>query len=234
MKSSLFSSAEKLRKAEHLGYLRRVMWLSFEVRLRTVYSEIDNHGNDAATLGNLYLTFSKTLLPAYRDSRVFQYNSLNQATISAGWRRLGVWHNLNKGEFLETKPKQAMESGAAISFSQDITGKVMVLLSPYKSDLAKVDEDNFILAFGVEPNNLTEQAIRRLLKTFFRYCAATSMVSYSYSDYIFRLWLRLRDIRNRKIQKDALFQFTEKLLFFVLSAGGIWATLYVGKEWPLF
>lgn len=110
----------------------------------------------------------------------------------------------------------------------------MVLLSPYKSDLAKVDEDNFILAFGVEPNNLTEQAIRRLLKTFFRYCAATSMVSYSYSDYIFRLWLRLRDIRNRKIQKDALFQFTEKLLFFVLSAGGIWATLYVGKEWPLF
>lgn len=231
MKAALAASADKLRKAERLGYIRRVMWLSFEDRLRDVFSEIDSRGNDAGELGNFYLSFSKTSYPAYGKSYVYRFNSLNQAQISVGWRRLGVWHSLGDGELLE--PKAAMESGAAISFSQDITGKVMVLLSPYKSDLAKVNEDNFILVFGIDPNDLTEQTIRRLLKTFFRYCAATSMVSVgSFGDYAFRLWLGLRDIRNRKIQKITAFRLLEKLLILVLAAGGIWATLYTSSKWP--
>lgn len=110
----------------------------------------------------------------------------------------------------------------------------MVLLSPYKSDLSKVNEDNFILLFGTEPNDLTEQKLRRLLNTFFRYCAATSMVSVdSYDDYVFRLWLGLRDIRNRKIQKIVVFRFLEKLLIVGLAIAGVWATLYTSQKWPL-
>ncbi|MBK5915539.1 hypothetical protein CCR84_14655 [Rhodocyclus purpureus] len=94
---------------------------------------------------------------------------------------MGVWHSLGNGELL--KANEAVENGVAITFSQDITGKIMVLLSPYKSGVAKVNEDNFILVFGVELNDLTEQRIRKLLKIFFRYCAATSMVSVgSYRD----------------------------------------------------
>ena len=107
----------------------------------------------------------------------------------------------------------------------------MVLLYPYKSDLAKVNEDNFILLFGADPNDLTEQKLRRLLNTFFRYCAATSMVSIgSYGDYIFRLWLGLRDIRNRKIQKVVVFRLFEKLLILGLAVAGVWATLYTSSK----
>jgi hypothetical protein len=230
MNSALLTSAEKLRKAERVGYLRRVMWLSFEDRLRAVFSEIERRGNDAGELGNFYLSVSKTSFPAYNQPYVYRFNSLNQAQVSVGWRRIGVFHSLGDGELLQ--PKEAMESGAAISFSQDITGKIMVLLSPYKSDLTKVNEDNFILAFGVEPNDLTKQAIRRLFKTFFRYCAATSMVSVgNLSDYSFRLWLELRDIRNRKIQKVAMFRLIERLLILILAAGGVWATLYTSSKW---
>lgn len=231
MNAALGTSAEKLRKAERLGYIRRIMWLSFEDRLRSVFDEIDSQGSDAEELGNFYLSFSKTAFPAYSQPYVYRFNSLNQAQLSVGWRRIGVWHSLGEGESL--KPKEAMESGAAISFSQDITGKVMVLLSPYKSDLAKVNEDNFILAFGVEPNDLTKPAIRRLLKTFFRYASATSMVSVgNLGDYAFRLWLGLRDIRNRKIQKVAVFRFIERLLILLLAAGSVWATLYTSSKWP--
>ena len=162
----------------------------------------------------------------------YRFNSLNQAQISVGWRRIGVWHSLGEGEIL--KPKEAMENGATISFSQDITGKVMVLLSPYRSDLAKVNEDSFILLFGADPNDLTEKKLRRLINTFFRYCAATSMVSVgSYGDYIFRLWLGLRDIRNRKIQKVVVFRLLEKLLIIGLTVAGVWATLYTCSKWPL-
>lgn len=228
MKTALGSAAEKLRKAERLGYIRRVMWLSFEERLRAVFAEIDSKGNDASELGNFYLSFSKTSFPAYGQSYVYRFNSLNQAQISVGWRRIGVWHSLGKGALLQ--PKAAMESGATISFSQDITGKVMVLLSPYNSYLAKVNEDNFILLFGTDPNDLTEQKLRRLLNTFFRYCAATSMVSVgSYGDYVFRLWLELRDIRNRKIQKIVVFRLLEKLLILGLAVAGVWATLYTSS-----
>lgn len=229
MKTALGRAAEKLRKATRLGYIRRVMWLSFEDRLRAVFAEIDSKGNDASELGNFYLSFSKTSYPAPSQSYVYRFNSLNQAQISVGWRRIGVWHSLGEGPLLE--PKEAMESGATISFSQDITGKVMVLLYPYKSDLAKVNEDNFILLFGADPNDLTEQKLRRLLNTFFRYCAATSMVSIgSYGDYIFRLWLGLRDIRNRKIQKVVVFRLFEKLLILGLAVAGVWATLYTSSK----
>lgn len=232
MKTALGSAAEKLRKAERLGYIRRVMWLSFEDRLRAVFEEIDSKGHDASELGNIYLSFSKTSFPAYSQSYVYRFNSLNQAQISVGLRHIGVWHSLGDGALL--KPKAAMESGATISFSQNITGKVMVLLYPYKSDLARVNEDNFILLLDADPNDLTEQKLRCLINIFFRYCAATSMFSVvSYGDYIFRLWLGLRDIRNRKIQKVVVFRFLEKLLIFSLAVAGVWATLYTSSKWPL-
>ncbi|WP_296749145.1 hypothetical protein [Thiobacillus sp.] len=232
MKTVLAAATQKLRKAERAGYIRRVMWLSFEDRLHSVFSEIDSQGVDAGELGNFYLSSSKQSFPAYGQPYVFRFNSLNQAQVSVGWRRMGVWHSLGNGELL--KPNEAMENGAAISFSQDITGKIMVLLSPYKSDVAKVNEDNFILVFGVEPNDLTEERIRKLFKIFFRYCAATSMVSVgSYSDYVFRLWLGLRDIRNRKIQKVAILRFFEKVLIVGLAAAGVWATLYTSSKWPI-
>lgn len=231
MKTHLTAAAQKLWRAERLGYIRRAMWCSFEDRLKQEFSEIDSHGVDAGRLGNLYLSFSHQSLSAHSQSHACKLNALNQAQISVGWRRMGVWHTIGVKD--SSEPKEAMESGATISFSQDITGKVMVLLSPYKSDLVKVNEENIILLFGVNPNDLTKDVIQRLLKTFFRYCAATSMVSVgSYSGYFFRLWLQLRDIRNKKIQKFRIFRFLEKLLILGLAVGGIWATLYTSSKWP--
>lgn len=224
-------AASKLRAAQQQAYIRRVMWLSFEERLKSVFAEIDSRGCDANELGTLYLSFIKSSNPAYHKPWVYRFNSINQAQVSVGWRRLGVWHTIGSKDM--ENPKEAMEVGATISFSQDITGKVMVLLSPYKSDLAKVDEENFILVFGANPNDLTEKVIRRHLKTFFRYCVATSMVSVgNYRDYLFRQWLRLRDIRNRRIQKIAVFLFAERALLFVLAAAGVWATFFTAGKWP--
>ena len=81
MKTVLGSVAEKLRKAECRGYIRRVMWLSFEDRLRAVFAEIDSKGNDAIELGNFYLSFSKTSYPAYSQSYVYRLG-LTQAGFS--------------------------------------------------------------------------------------------------------------------------------------------------------
>lgn len=232
MKDALKTTAHRLRKAEQAAYIRRVMWLSFEERLNSVFSEIDSQGIDAEILGNLFISFSnlKNNSPESIQPFVYSYNSLNQAQISVGCRTMGIWHNLGNNQQLE--PNLAMEKGATISFSQDITGRVMVLLYPYTSDLAKVHEDNFILYFGLDPNDLTEKVIRKIFKIFFRYCDATSMLSVgSYRHYIFRLCLELRDIRNRQIQKNVILRFIEKTLMMGLAVAGIWATLYTSTKW---
>lgn len=231
MNSHLGISASKLREAQRQAYLRRVMWLSFEERLKSVFAELDSRGRDADELGALYLSFIQSSNPAYHKPWVYRFNSLNQAQVSVGWRRLGVWHTIRSDDL--TKPREAMEAGATISFSQDITGKLMILLCPYTSDIAKVEEENFILVYGANPNDLTEKAIRRHLKTFFRYCVATSMVSAgNYRDYLFRQWLRLRDIRNRKIQKVVVFRFIERALLIALAAASVWATFFTANKWP--
>ncbi|MGV8900310.1 MAG: hypothetical protein ACOH2B_13850 [Burkholderiaceae bacterium] len=231
MNTYLEVATSKLRRSQREAYLRRVMWLSFEERLRSVFDEIDSRGHDSDELGTLYLSSIKSSNPAYNKPWMYRYNSLNQAQLSVGWRRLGVWHTIGSKNLLN--PTEAAEAGASICFSQDITGRVMVLLYPYKSDLAKVNEENFVLVFGAEPNDLTKSAIRRLIKTFFRYCVATSMISAgNYRDYLFRLWLGLRDIRNRKIQKIAIFRFVERLLLVALAVAGVSATLFTGNKWP--
>nr|WP_319563785.1 hypothetical protein [uncultured Rhodoferax sp.] len=233
MNKALLSAELKLRKAHEKAFIHRVNWISLEDRISEVFAEIETLGSANDELGTLYFSCSKNTNPAYAKPWVYRFNSLNQAQISVGWRRLGVWHTIKSEDF--SQPKEAMESGAAICFSQDITGKVMVLLCPYTSDLAKVNEDNFILFYGLDPNDLTKRKIRKSIKTFFRYCTATSMISAgNYSDYIFRLWLGLRDIRNRKIQKITIFKLLEKLGIFVLAAAGVWATLLTGNKWPLW
>lgn len=60
-------AASKLRAAQQQAYFRRVMWLSFEERLKSVFVEIDSRGHDANELWTLYLSFIKSSHPAYRN-----------------------------------------------------------------------------------------------------------------------------------------------------------------------
>ncbi|WGS50121.1 hypothetical protein LFL96_01010 [Paraburkholderia sp. D15] len=132
------------------------------------------------------------------------------------------------------EPRPAHETDAALCFSQDVSGRVAILLFPYKSDLSKAKEDNILLQFGLLPNDLTEKVIRKTFKTFFQYCVATSTVSTgSYSAYAFRQWLSFRDMRNKKAQRDVAFRMVEKMLVLALTAVGAWATLFVAGKWPL-
>ncbi|HDC4324291.1 hypothetical protein QK281_09475 [Aeromonas hydrophila] len=231
MNHQLKKIASKMNRDQHEAYIRRVMWISFEERLKSVFSEIDSRGTDASTIGLLYFSSCHLNDPKYKVKNIYRSNSINQVQISSGWRHLNVWHDFTKNES-ETL-QQARELGASISFSQDITGKVTICLFPYKSDLASVDEDNIILGFGREPNALTVKVIRQYIKLFLRYCSATSMQSGSeYSNYLFRLWLMVRDIRNRKKQKFVILRILEKVLIIGLGGAAVWATLLTGNKLP--
>jgi len=243
MTKDLKKAAEDLYNLERSAYIRRVMWIDFEERLKSVFREIDGRGSDASMIGNLYLMTSIETWPAYRAPRlgkryVYRFNSLNHAQVSVGCRHLPVWHALRDktetvaqslGPMDAPRPKQVAESDAAVVFSQDITGKITVMLFPYKSVLSSVNEQNIILKFGIAPNDLNEAAIRGIMGTFFRYCAATSMMSVgSYRSYFFRVWLTLNDFRNRNAQKNKLYNFLLPLLGLAATAIGTWGTIHFG------
>jgi hypothetical protein len=211
------------------------MWIDFEERLSKVFSEIDAKGQDGDELGTLYLRLSRHSYPRNHQPALHRSNVINHAQISAGWRRSGVWHMFadqkNPKPEEPKEPKEAMESGATISFSQDIRGKVIVLLSPYTSDVSKVLEKDILLRAELDPTDLSEKEIRRVLKTYLRYCTATSMVcaGTSFWDYLFRLWLGFKDIRNRK--RHLLRILTAGGSAVVTIGGGV-ISLYADGKWP--
>jgi hypothetical protein len=231
MKTALAVCAQKLQKAKRDGFIRRVSWLDFEDRLRAVFLEIDNSGEDAIEFGKFYLSFSKKSSSDLDEPLRYRFNSLNDAQVFTGSRHLAVLlrpeDTESQNEDTESQKLQGvMERAAQISFSQEITGKITVMLYPYKSNLSNVNEDNFILRFREEPHNLTEKKIRKVLRVFFRYATATSVVSSgSLGDYAFRQWIELKDFRYRKIKIEHL---TGRFLMVVLTAAGVWATLHAG------
>lgn len=209
------------------------MWIDFEHRLKCCFHEMDSMEKEKRYLGNLYLSILREGHPCFRKPWIYKSNFQNQAQISTGLRRLGVLHARNKkGQY---KVSEAMETGASIVFTQGINGKILVIIYPYKSSLAKTDEDNIIIGFDLEPYKITEERINKYFSIFFKYCAATSAISVgSTSLYVFRIWLLLLDFRNRQIQKRKILAILEKILIIVSPFLAILATLYTSSKWPMW
>jgi hypothetical protein len=213
------------------AYIRRVMWIDFEERLTQAFQDFCPTDSCAEAFGHLYLSYSAKLNPAYAKGQVLRSNSMNHAQVSTGIRPLKVAHNLGKGD--SSSLFFAYESGAAIVFSQNVAGTISVILYPYKSDLAKIDEHEILIASGLEPNELTLDRITKYLEKFSRYCVATSAhTRSSFSDYAYRLWLLALDKRNRGKQNRSILIAIEKFILLALAALGVWATLFTGSKWP--
>lgn len=231
MNRHLRHATTRLHAADRRAFTRRVMWIDFEQRLQIAFQRFCPKQEDSDQLGRLYLTLSSEHNPAYSKNGTLRAFALNQAQVTTGWRRLGLQHTLGEAELLKTK--EGMESGATISFSQNVAGTVSVLLFPYKSDLAKVREENILLAFGIEPTELTQRKIEKCLQIFARYCEATSAHTFGgLRDYLFRLRLIALDRRNRSVQSKALLLFVERSLLLALAGLGVVATLYTSSKWP--
>ena len=70
-----------MNRDQHEAYIRRVMWISFEERLKSVFSEMDSRGADASTIGLLYFSSCHLNDPKYKVKNIYRSNS--PPTISA-------------------------------------------------------------------------------------------------------------------------------------------------------
>ncbi|WLG30171.1 hypothetical protein [Pseudomonas lurida] len=177
------------------AFVRRVMWIDMDERIKKVYSEVE-HSEFASRYGNLYLHEGLSL----EAKKIHTTQKLNQIQLSCGMRLLGL-----KGIDVDdgrTKLKINMEIEAALWFTQSPSGGVTVFMSPYKSDVLKMNEDDIIIGHYKDPSKLTVQKIRRLFTIFFRYLSITSAMHHqTVFDYGWRLWLIFLDIRSRKYKK---------------------------------
>jgi hypothetical protein len=223
MDKSILSIAKNLRDERLKAYVRRVMWLSFEERLEQVFNECQallSESHYGEEFGNLYLYIPK---PHRHYNRT---NFLRTAQISAGWLRHFVGHTVGIKD-PNVEAEEAGESGAAIFFTQNIQGKIAVFLYPHSSALSRVNEKQIMLNWGMHPNDLTIKELRKLIRLFLKYNAATSMMSAGrFKHYAFRYCLLFRDARNKNAQRVWLSNFIAK---FVLPLAGLLATFLTSE-----
>ncbi len=239
MKSPLRHVAERLRADTNRAYIRRVMWIDFEERLSVAFQALCSDEGSCSQLGGVFLTTSMQRSVGNHKAGLQRSELLNSAQIHCGTRDLGVYC-LEPRQAQEVRAGAApaslslvTEHGAAIVFSQNVAGTIAVLLYPYESSAAKVNESNILLDFDLDPIDLDNRKIEKYLATFFRYCNATSAQSFRRLDlYLFRLTLVLRDFRNRRVQSKALLVFGERVLLVGLAILAVWAELYGSDKWP--
>lgn len=122
----------------------------------------------------------------------------------------GIVHNKDeiKNNRITHSSKKIIEKGCSIVFSQCPTGNILILLSPYESDIQKIKEENIILYNNCDPDSITNSKILACLNKSLFYARITSIngSSNGYSIFDEFKWfiMRIMDIRSRKKMKSNL------------------------------
>ena len=224
MKKTFEMTAKRVKDQDDLVYIRRVCWIEFEERTKDAFSKLDTDENASSAFGKFYRSSVKDYPPYRNHPRLYTTNILNHIQISAS-ARLSRTFKTNEAGATEI----IHETGSALWFTQDLSGGVAVFLAPYKSQNYEVTEKNVLIKYYKSPSELSAKKIEKLIILFIKYCEATLYSStHSRRLYIFRLWLQLKDIRNRKKIKQFLIKTAGQTLAFLLAGLGVLATLYTG------
>ncbi|MFA9593077.1 hypothetical protein [Citrobacter telavivensis] len=175
--------------------------------------------------GNFYISCNQDYPPFSENPYIYKLNSLNQIQINTGNRITNIFH-VNS----ENKSEIILERSSTLWFSQDITGAVAVFIAPYLSQSHSVNEKDILIKNYNEPTKITDKEIKKIFKTYLRYCEATMSPSAKRKRlYSFRLWLQLKDIRNRRAIKKFCLKTTFQAMTLCLAFLGILATLIAGS-----
>lgn len=207
MKKAFEKYAKEMETDSSRVFVRRVMWTDMEMRVRTLFKEIEG-SPQAEWYGGIRVHGG--LHPLAEEIPV--NNKLNQLQITCMIKRLGLrgvedFEEIRNIDGVESKIsrvrlKTHLENGAVMWFSQSPSGGVTVFMAPCKSDLVSFNEKEIILGMYKDPSHLSDQKIKKLSAKFFKYASKSSALHrHTVFDYYWRLWLLYIDVRNRKVWK---------------------------------
>ncbi|EGQ8221440.1 hypothetical protein GUM57_24650 [Vibrio parahaemolyticus] len=107
-----------------------------------------------------------------------------------------------------------IEKGSALVVSFNSTGRVAIIIYPYKSERYSLKEDNIILYQNISPDEISNKLLKKCISKYFMYIRYSSVHgSYccSFLDHLRVQWMNIIDIRNR-----------HKLLSSFYSISGEW------------
>jgi hypothetical protein len=184
------------RSRNQLRY-RRLNWQIVTHQL--IRQEFDRFVKEAARQNSFYSFY------------VTQYDAPNEGTIqlSAGQNITGVVDRTTDQLSNRYSDKPIIESGCCIVASQSVHGFINFIIYPYSSDRVKPDDENTILFYSLDPNQINTNKIHKALRRFMLILRTSSVYgelnTLSYSERALLLWMSMQDIRNKvRLQKSLI------------------------------
>lgn len=188
-RSKIRKSANKYVKAMERGYRTRfisaVSWLNVIQHVEKCFAELQQH--DIYQVNSYYLNIDRT----------FPVDTLpNHIQIHAGSRPLGMEKTIDSNG---KKTTMMLEGNAGIVFTQHYSGRVMILLYPYKSECYGINEEYLIYKTFDTATDISFNDVEKAFAAFLRYSKATSCITKNtWADFFFRLRFRLNDWTYQK------------------------------------
>ena len=212
MKHFVAKISKKITTRRNESYFNRLNWNIFLNRLENVFNEFKEL-DSTKNIGYFYL---HTNAQVFRND-ILVHARVNQAQISIGNNRL-PFHTLNTSTEEIGKYSVGSERGASLVFSQFVNGKISILLYPQKSDFMSEKRDYLLLAWNKNPDDLTENKIKKYIKIYLKHIYATSVyTAFDYSNYIHRAKVMFIHYLTTRLQEFEIGKFLVGL-FTILGA----------------
>lgn len=113
--------------------------------------------------------------------------------------------------------KLEIEIGARLSIVQIVTGKILCVIYPAKSEMLKANEDRLLIKGPFDIESLTEKKLLKMLRIFVAYSQVTSFIGApTWQDHLIVMYQRLKT-KFRNKDKMEIFGAAIKKMSSVLS-----------------
>lgn len=214
MQPSVDALAKEFDNTRRGHFVRRVMWLDLEDRIRTVLEPV-TRSSAAQSFGGLYLKSSFEM----NEDKLKNYTVTRTNTTNAIYLFTGNQAPVLLKIYGKSAPEWISDKNAQLWFSQSASGGVSVFMAPYVSELHKFKRDQIWLAHYESPHQVDAKSIAKHAKTFLRYCVDTSYQSPNSFGKALRLRLySLMDLQYRALGQGRLWVYSRRLIIPIVGA----------------
>ena len=214
MQPTIDALAKEFDRNRRDNFVRRVMWLDFEERVRgNLYSATNSSA--AQTFGGLYLRSSFEM----NEFKLKQYSATRTNTTNAIYLFTGNLAPTLLKTYGKNAPEWVADHKAQLWFTQGASGGVSVFMAPYVSELHNFKREQIWLAHYESPHQVQAKHIRKHARQFLRYCVDTSYQSPHSLGKALRLrWHTLMDLQYRALGQGRLWVYSRRLIIPVAGA----------------
>jgi hypothetical protein len=196
---------------------KRQQWKNLKEKAIKIFKQVIKEAKEANFYENLYIISSD-------DERFkVKYEGLHFVQLVMGSHPTGI----SKIEYDGFNPKSQpiIEEGGALSIAMGITGNVVIMLFPCKSELHRYEKEYLLLDIFSYPCLVKEHHIKKAVKRFLQFCITTSYVSIynqSWRERLLSFYLRKKEIikgKSAKVVLSIVKQTMSKMFLSIASKG---------------